>query len=201
MAMDAPLRTSMVSAVIATLGPAPGPNRLVTMAPFPEMEKRPAWMLTPGTSPWRSAVCDPANVWIPGGAIKDLPVPVMVTSSVTRMLTWPPFGAGAPGRRAWNEMPGNSVASVISSRPLRMLISLPSTIAPPVMWISPSFAKPSTLWHRQASLHQARPRSQCLQHHPARIRNPQAAAQMARPRSPFPPPLTVFCRRVLVAGS
>ena len=51
MAMDAPLRTSMVSAVIATLGPAPGPNRLVTMAAVPEMEKRPAWMLNPAHHP------------------------------------------------------------------------------------------------------------------------------------------------------
>ena len=87
MPMTAPLRTSIVSAVIATLGPVPGPNRLVSIVPCPDMDKLPAWMLTLGTSPGTTALVDPANVWIPGGAIKDLPVPVMVTSSVTWMLT------------------------------------------------------------------------------------------------------------------
>ena len=165
------------------------------MLAFPNMDKLPALMLTPGTSPWNDDPTrrpDPANVWIPGSA-QDLPVLVMVTSSVTLDAYLTAIWGGTLDRPRWNETPGNSVASVISSRPPRMLISLPSTKAPPVIWISPSLAKASTLMPPANTWpHRARRRSLCLQHHRGRIQSPQAAAQTVRPRSPFRPPMKAF---------
>ena len=69
-AMDEPFRTSIVSALITTLEPFPGPNRLATMPALPDMEKEPASMLIPGASPATGVALNdaPLNVVIPGRA-------------------------------------------------------------------------------------------------------------------------------------
>ena len=47
-AMDEPFRTSIVSALITTLAPFPGPNRFATMPALPDMEKRAGFDVNPG---------------------------------------------------------------------------------------------------------------------------------------------------------
>ena len=105
-------------------------------------------MLIPGASPATGVALNdaPLNVVIPGraGAI-GASAPVILTAPLTLIFTWPPAGATAPAKRTENKRPGNSVASVIWSCPPRMLISLASMSAPPLIWMSPSLAKESTL--------------------------------------------------------
>src|SRR6476620_1835690 len=65
--MDEPFRTSIESALITTLEPFPGPNRLAAMPALPDMEKEPASMLIPGASPATGVALNvaPLNVVIP----------------------------------------------------------------------------------------------------------------------------------------